>query len=168
MRAIFLIGTLLAMFVSSSSVAQGHYEADPTQTTTIQRSHEYKAEGKEFERVVPVTMEFNTGACKADLKLEYFQKGANAHVKSRLSNEQCGASSGNYTVRVQYRAAGGGTKLLEFDETWKRDDESDVISERDYFVGDDIDIMRIKSRNLSCQCTEVESTEEAPGNSESQ
>ena len=60
MRAIFLIGTLLAMFVSSSSVAQGHYEADPTQTTTIQRSHEYKAEGKEFERVVPTNF-FESG-----------------------------------------------------------------------------------------------------------
>ena len=168
MRAIFLIGTLLAIFVSSSSVAQGHYEADPTQTISIERSHEYKAEGKEFKKVVPVTLEYNVGACKADLKLEYFQKGANAHVKSTLSNEQCGASSGNYTVRVQYRAAEGGTKLLEFDETWKRDDDSDVISERDYFVGEDIDIMRIKSRNLSCQCTEVEPTEEAPGNSESQ
>ncbi len=167
MRAIFLIGTLLAMFVSSNSVAQGHYEANPTQTISIGRSHEYKAEGKEFKKVVPIALEYNVDACKADLKLEYFQKGVNAHVKSTLSNEQCGASSGNYTVRVQYRDAEGGTKLLEFDETWKRDDDSEVISEKDYFVGDDIDIMRIKSRNLSCQCSEVESTEEAPNSSES-
>ncbi len=162
MRAIFSIGTLLAMFVSSSSVAQGHYEANPTQTISIERSHEYKAEGKEFKKVVPVELEYNVGACKADLKLEYFQKGVNAHVKSTLSNEQCGASSGNFTVRVQYRDAGGGTKLLEFDETWKRDDDSEVISEKDYFIGDDIDIMRIKSRDLSCQCTAMEPKEEAP------
>ncbi len=160
MRTIISVTTILAIFASHCSLAQGHYEANPTQTIEIERSSEYKAEGKEFKKVVPVTLEYNTSACKADLSLEYFQKGANAHVKATLSNEQCGASSGNYTVRVQYKEAGGGTKLLEFDETWQRDDNSDVTSEKDYFIGDDIDIRRIKSRNLSCRCDEPEKIEE--------
>ena len=167
MRAITLVGIFLVTFTSGSSMAQGHYEANPQQTIKVERSHEYKAEGKEYKKVVPVTMEFNTGACKADLRLEYFQKGANAHVKSTLSNEQCGASAGNYTIRVQYRDAEGNTKLLEFDETWNRDDDADVASEKDYFIGDDIDIMRIKSRNLSCHCEEPAMLEEQSDNSES-
>jgi len=160
MQAIILISTLLAIFVSSSSLAQGHYEANPQQSIKIERSHEYKAEGKEYEQTVPVEMEFNTGACKANLSLEYFQKGTDAHVKATLQNEQCGASSGNYTVRVQYRDATGASKLLEFDENWQRDDNSDVTSEKEYFVGDDVDIRRIKTRNLSCRCNGPEKIEE--------
>jgi len=160
MQAILMVTVLLAMFVSSNSLAQGHYEATGEATIKIERSSEYKAKGKEFEKAVPVAMEFNTGACKADLHLKYFQKGTDAHVETTLRNEECGASSGNYTVRVQYRDATGGSKLVEFDETWKRNDASDVTSEKDYFVGDDVDIMRIKSSNLSCRCDGPETIEE--------
>ena len=160
MRTIISVTTILAIFASHSSLAQGTYEANPEQTIKIERSSEYKAEGKEFKKVVPVTLEYNTSACKADLNLEYYQKGTSAHVKSTLHNEDCGASSGNYTVRVQFKDASGGTQLLEFDETWQRDDDSDVTSEKEYFIGDDIDIRRIRSRNLSCRCDEPQKIDE--------
>ena len=167
MQAIIFVTMLMAIFVSSSSLAQGHYEANPEASIQIERSSEYKAEGKEFKKVVPLTLEYNTAACKADLNLEYFQKGTHAHVKSTLHNDDCGASSGNYTVRVQYRDATGGSKQVEFEESWERSDDSDVTGEKDYFVGDDIDILRIRSKNLSCVCIAPETIEEQADSSES-
>jgi len=169
MKAIILVSILLALFVSGSSLAQGHYEVTGEKTSTIKnRSSDYTAEGKEYEKSVPITLEYNTDACKADLNLEYFQKGTDAHVKSTLHNDDCGASSGNYTVRVQYKDAAGGSKQVEFEETWERNDDSDVTGEKDYYVGDDVDILRVRSKGLSCSCVVSETIEEQTGSGDSE
>ena len=168
MQAKILVVVLLTMFLSTDILAQGHYEAAGEKTIELQRSSEYAAEGKEFEKVVPIKLEYNTDACKADLRLEYFQKGADAHVKSTLSNEECGASSGDYTVRVQYKDSEGESQQVEFEEIWMRSDDADVISEKDYPVGDNIDIVRVKSRKLSCRCEEPQTQDQQPGDGESQ
>jgi hypothetical protein len=168
MQTKILVVVLLATFLSTDILAQGHYEAAGEKTIELQRSSEYAAEGKEFEKVVPIKLEYNSDACKADLRLEYFQKGANAHVKSTLSNEGCGASSGDYTVRVQYKDSEGESQLVEFEETWMRSGDADVVSEKDYLVGDDMDIVRVKSKKLSCRCEETQTQDQQPGDGESQ
>ena len=168
MQAKILVVVLLATFLSTDILAQGHYEASGEKAMEVQRSSEYEAEGKEFEKVVPIKLEYNTDACKADLRLEYFQKGADAHVKSTLSNEECGASSGDYTVRVQYKDSEGASQQVEFEETWMRSDDADVISEKDYPVGDDMDIARVKSRKLSCRCEEPQAQDQKHGDGEPQ
>jgi hypothetical protein len=168
MHAKILVVVLLATFLSTDILAQGHYEATGEKTIELQRSSEYAAEGKEFEKVVPITMEYSTDACKADLSLEYFQKGANAHVKSTLSNEECGASSGDYTVRVKYKDSAGASQLVEFEEAWIRSDDADVVSEKDYPLGDDMDIVRVQSIKLSCHCEELQTQDQQPGDGESQ
>ena len=168
MKPILLVVILLAILVSSSSLAQGHYEATAEKSIEIQRSSEYQVESEEFEKRVPVTLEYNTVACKADLRLEYLQKGLNAHVKTTLSNEECDASFGNYIVRIRYKDAQGEIDQVEFEETWIRNGDADVTSEKDYFVGDDIDIVRINTRRLSCSCKELETKEEEPDSSKLQ
>ena len=47
-----------------------------------------------------------------------------------------------------------------------RSDDADVISEKDYPVGDNIDIVRVKSRKLSCRCEEPQTKDQQPGESE--
>ena len=166
MKQNVLVVTLLTIFVSGDGLAQGHPDAKGEASVQIHRESEYKAESKAFEKRVPVTLEYNAGGCNAELHLEYFQKGTDAHVKTTLKNEECGASSGNYTLRVRYTDAKGEMDLVEFEETWNRDDDAMVISEKEYFVGDDIDIVRVNTRRLSCSCKGAEAKEEEPDSSE--
>ena len=166
MKQFLTVVFLVAMFFGNDGLAQGNPDAKGEASVNIQRSSEYEVESKTFEKRVPVTLEYNTGACKAELLLEYFQKGTEAHVKTTLTNEECGASSGNYTIRVRYKDAQGELGLAEFEEAWNRDDDGMVINEKDYFVGDDVDIVRVNSRRLSCNCTESQPTEEEPDSSE--
>ncbi len=160
MKLIFLIVALAAIVVSNDGLAQGHPDASGEASTKIYRSSEYQKESKEFEKTVPVVLEYNSDACEADLHLEYFQTGPDAHVKTKLINETCGASSGNYTIRIRFKDAKGNMDLVEFEEAWNRDDDATLTSEKNYFVGEDIDITRVNSRRLSCSCKEPERREE--------
>lgn len=93
--------------------------------------------------------------CQAHLEIEYLQKGAEARVDSSLGNNDCAASSGSYTISVRYRDAGGESHTIEFDETWQRDDDQPILASKDYFVGNDVDITRIRSKSLQCICAEA-------------
>lgn len=160
MKSFLMAVILVAMFGSNDGWTQGNPEATGEQSVTIQRSSEYEVESKTFEKHIPVTLEYGAGGCKADLRIEYFQKGADAHVKTMLSNEACGASSGNYTIRIRYKDSQGELGLVEYEEAWNRDDDVTVTNEKDYFVGDDVDLVRVNTRRLSCMCTESQATEE--------
>lgn len=161
MKQILLVVTLLALCMTNDGLTQENPAASGDASTPTEQSSEDKSEGKKFEKRVRVTQGYNAKGCEADLRIEYFQKGSDAHVETMLVNEACGASSGDYTVRIRYKDAQGEINRLEFEETWDRDDDADVTSEKDYFVGDDIDIVRVNTRGLSCNCKELE-TEKAP------
>jgi len=162
MKPVLKAVLLVAIFIGSDGLTQGHPDANPTETIKIQRSSEFEVESKTFEKRVPVKLEYDSGSCKAELRIEYLQKNTDAHVKSDLSNEDCGASSGKYRIRIRYKDAEGELGLLEFEETWDRDDNVTVTSEKDYFVGDDIDIIRVNTRGLSCSCKEPSRESEEP------
>jgi len=110
------------------------------------------------DKPIQMKMEYQPNACKAQLAVEYFQRGDKAHVKTELTNEDCAASAGSYTIRVRIRGADGEIKSTDHPETWKRSDESSVATEKDYFIGDDVDLINVRSRNLKCECA-IESAE---------
>ena len=139
MKRIVSLVVLFAVTVSGNSPAQG----DPD------------ASGE-------VILKYHDNRCEAKLLIEYYQKGTDAHVNSELTNDSCGASSGDYTIHVRYKDAQGEIKLLEFEETWAREDDAKWISERDYFIEDDVDIIRVKARGLSCMCKKPEAKEAEP------
>ncbi len=153
-----LIAGFFILMLSSSAWSQGAGEA----SMQIERSTEFKAEGQEFQKKVGVTLEYQQKGCAATLGLEYYQKGPHAHVKSTLKNEQCAASSGSYVLRVRYIPDEGEMGDVEFEETWARDDDADVVTEKDYYVGNDLEIRRVTSARLKCECTEAQSQEQAP------
>lgn len=109
-----------------------------------------------------LTLEYEQKACLATLSLEYYQKASNAHVKSTLKNDGCAASSGSYVVRVQYLPDEGERSSVEFEETWFRDDDNDVVAEKDYYIGEDLQIRRVSSGRLRCECIETQSVEPSP------
>ena len=100
-----------------------------------------------------------TIACKAELEIEYYQNGSSAHVESTLTNKDCGASSGSYVIQVRYRGANRQTQTKEFAELWERTDTAPVLVEKDYFIADDIDVVRVRSRKLKCTCVPEESAD---------
>jgi hypothetical protein len=113
----------------------------------------------EFSTIIEMEHAFATNACKAELEIEYYQKGSSAHVESTLTNDDCGASSGSYVIQVRYRGADRQTRSKEFAELWERADTDPVFVEKDYFIADDIDIVRVRSRKLNCTCATAESAD---------
>jgi len=108
---------------------------------------------------IAVEQTLASNACKAELEIEYYQKGSSAHVESTLTNEDCGASSGSYVIQVRYRGADRQTRSKEFAEPWERTDTAPVLVEKDYFIADDVDIIRVRSRKLNCTCEVEESAD---------
>ncbi len=108
---------------------------------------------------IAVEQTFATNACKAELEIEYYQKGSSAHLESTLTNDDCGASSGSYVIQVRYRGADRQTHSKEFAEAWARTDTAPVLVEKDYYIADDIDIIRVRSRKLKCNCAPEESAD---------
>lgn len=94
-------------------------------------------------------------ACDARLEVEYYQKGAEVHVDTELFNDACDASSGTYVIEVRYRDDDGEINSKLFDEAWSRDDDQPVKASRDYAVADNVDVIRVRSRKLRCECAEA-------------
>ena len=93
---------------------------------------------------------------------EYFQTNTVAVVKSTLSNPDCGASSGEYTLLVRFSDANNEAQSLEYAETWQRADDQDIESRKEYFIGDNVDLVTVRSRKLRCICDNAGEEGEAP------
>ncbi len=138
MRKVYKIPWLLVLAVATLAVAD---DADRRINNEAEISTTIEAE-----------YAFATNACKAAIEIEYYQKGSSAHVESSLTNDDCDASSGTYVIQIRYRGADGKSQSKDFPETWERLDSNPVVVEKDYFVADDIDILRVRSRKLNCTC----------------
>ena len=111
---------------------------------------------------VDLTLEYQKKACSMTLDLEYYQKVSVAQVKSTLQNDECAASWGSYVLRVHYLPDEGQRSTIEFEETWVRDNDNDVVTEKDYYIGEDLEIRRISAARLHCECTRPQSVEPSP------
>ncbi len=111
-------------------------------------------DGQEAEIRIQIEAEheYATNACEARLEVEYYQKGDSVHVETVLNNDQCAASSGSYTLQVRYRGDDGETQTAEFEEIWERSDAEPVTLAKDYYVAENIDVRRVRSRHLRCEC----------------
>lgn len=106
----------------------------------------------QIRTTIVVEQTFATNACKAELEIEYYQKGSSVNVESTLTNADCGASSGSYVIQVRYRGADRQTRSKDFAESWTRTDAAPVLDVKDYYIADDVDIIRVRSRKLDCSC----------------
>ena len=97
-----------------------------------------------------ITFEARVGGCEANLSLEYWQTGDQAEVDMVLNNNECPASSGEFTIQVRYRTEDGELVTDEYPEMWSRDDDQPLEMSRLYPIGDNVDLIRVRSRRLSC------------------
>lgn len=112
----------------------------------------------EIKLTVELQQEFESNACKAELEVEYYQKGDSVRVDAVLTNSVCAASSGSYVMKVRYRGDDGETKMLEFPEVWQRSDAAPVESGKDYFIAENVDVIRVRSSKLRCVCAAADAT----------
>ena len=75
-----------------------------------------------------------------------------ASVDWVVDHQDCAASSGSYTIRIRYRDENNEVQDLEVEETWQRDDNSPVVGHGDYLIGDNADLVNVRSRSMRCQC----------------
>ena len=93
-----------------------------------------------------------TGRCAAAVEVEYAQWNDTVRLNGVIENETCAASGGDYTVDVLIRADSGEVSTLSFEESWSRDDGDDVGVESEYPVGENVEVLRVRTRRVSCRC----------------
>lgn len=117
-----------------------------------------------LEKKYTVTLDLEappTRRCQARVSIEYLQKNTDAAVNSTLENPDCEASSGSYTIAVRYKDESGEQHEAEFVENWERTDGKPIVAVQRYFVGENIDIIRVRTKRLQCLCAEVPDTSES-------
>ena len=115
------------------------------------------------ETQLSVTLELpptQTASCAATVELEYSQRDTQASVEGTLDHQICAASSGEYRIDVRVRNEAGEIKTLEFVESWQRTDDQPVRISAQYPIGENVDLLNVRSRQLRCTC--VEPNNEAP------
>lgn len=112
-------------------------------------------------KTMEIKIESTSNLCSAIASLDYLQRGAEAEVATRIHTDDCPAASGNYVLKISVRGdADKEPRTLSFEESWERSDDTPVETLRLYPIGDDVDLLRIKARKLSCEC--ADSTEQSP------
>jgi hypothetical protein len=94
-------------------------------------------------------------ACEATTLTEYSQRGATARVAGTVSVANCPAgTAGNFTLVARVKDEAGEIKPIEWSEAWQRDDALDVAFAGDYPIGDDVELVSVRVRNLTCTCAQ--------------
>jgi len=96
-----------------------------------------------------------TATCQAAVSISYEQRNTFAHVDGTLKNTMCTASSGNYQLSVTFSNATNEIKILEFNSAWQRSDNQDVKFSSDYEIGENVDLIRVRTRQASCICADA-------------
>lgn len=60
--------------------------------------------------------------------------------------------TGGFTVHVRYRHDNGEMLAAEFAEIWSRQADQPVRLSRLHPIGDEVDLIQVRSRGLNCTC----------------
>ena len=91
--------------------------------------------------------------CEASTYTEYQQLNNVAQISGTVSVSMCPAgTAGSFTLVANVRNEAGAITPLEFSETWQRRDTQDHVFASDYPIGDNVDLMSVRVRNLTCTC----------------
>jgi hypothetical protein len=94
--------------------------------------------------------------CEATTLTEYQQRNNVARVSGTVSLAACPAgTTGTFTLVARVRDESGESRTIEFPETWQRADTEDHVFNTDYPIGDNVELMSVRVRNLKCTCAEV-------------
>jgi hypothetical protein len=123
----------------------------------MRESCDEKAETVRAEKEVPILIELpalSSRECSATTTTEYLQSNTIARVNGTLKVTDCTVASGAFSIALRITDEGGEEKLVEFDETWQRTDDQDVIFGADYPIGENVELRSVRVRRLSCTCAD--------------
>lgn len=93
--------------------------------------------------------------CGASVSVEYFQSNTLAKVQSTIAVEGCAVATGEYTIAARIRDESGEVKTLEFQETFRSDDEQTLARAGDYAIGENVELLSVRTRGVRCVCAEA-------------
>ena len=93
--------------------------------------------------------------CGGSTTTEYRQLDTIAHVNGTIEIPDCAAASGTLTVAVLVKDSSGAEKVLEFTETWQRNDEQNVSFSADYPIGERVELVDVHLSDLTCTCADA-------------
>jgi len=94
--------------------------------------------------------------CEATTLTEYQQRNNVARVAGTVSIANCAAgTAGTFTLVARVRDESGEIKPVEFAEAWQRADAQDHTFNADYPIGDNVELMNVRVRGLTCMCADV-------------
>ena len=94
--------------------------------------------------------------CEATTLTEYEQRNNVARVTGTVSIANCPAgTAGTFTLVARVRDESGEIKPVEFSEAWQRADAQDHAFNGEYPIGDNVELMNVRVRGLTCTCAEV-------------
>jgi hypothetical protein len=94
--------------------------------------------------------------CEASTSTSYHQRNTVARVASTITVEGCAAAGGKFTIAVRVRDDRDAQQTLEFNETWQRTDDQDVSLTSDYPIGENVELLSVRVRGMSCTCAAAE------------
>ena len=142
----------IVLLASLPASAQGQ------QTSTSETSEYSNSSEKTF--TVKLKPPEQKQYCKASTTTEYYQSNDMAEVNVKITNPDCAASSGSFVMRVRYRTEDSEVVNVEFDETWRREDDQDILFSRLYPIGENVDLVRVRAAKMRCVCAEDDSGDE--------
>jgi hypothetical protein len=94
--------------------------------------------------------------CEASTLTEYSQRNNVARVTGSVSIANCpSGSAGTFDVVARVRDESGEIKPIEFAEKWERADAGDAPFTGDYPIGENVELVTVRVRNLKCTCAEA-------------
>lgn len=90
--------------------------------------------------------------CQASVSLAYYQRNTLARVETTIDNQSCRIGSGTLEINASVRKAGSDRVNVTFPESWEQHDGGKVVFTRDYPIGDNVELLRVRSRGVECTC----------------
>lgn len=102
------------------------------------------------------TPQIPSAQCEATANSQYQQRNTMARLISELAITDCKAASGTFTVAVRVRDDSGETKPpVEYTETYQRSDDQPIKFTKDYPIGENVELVSVRVRNLRCTCADA-------------
>ena len=131
---------------SSAGASRVRANCEPEETTTLRLTQEIK-----LSIELPA---IPNAQCAATTTTEYQQRNTSARVNGAIAISDCTAAAGAYKVAVRVKDESGQDQVLEFNETWQRSDNRDVSFAGDYPIGENVELVSVRMRNLTCTCSD--------------
>jgi len=161
-----LAGIALLASAQDEADVEARYEPDETPTCNVaSASRTREACGEDAPTVVRSERELRLRLelaappsleCESSVELEYFQRDSLARVTGVIDNDTCAASSGAFEIEARVEDEDGVRHALVFGESWERNDDQPVEFTAEYPIGEDVYLVRLRARGLSCTCADVE------------